>query len=262
MPTPRVAVALTPLDRPVRAAIHAAAEMDADGVQFELGRDFTVGDMTESARRQLLHELDERRLGVAALHLPLQRGLCELDGLDARIDRLKAALQLAYQLRADSVTFRIGRVPVESASMEYETLAAVLNDLARHANRVGSMPSIIPSADDAEAIAALVSRVREGPLGVCLDPAIAVAGGKSPPAVYRALVDVVSQLLVRDAVRDVDGAVVEVPLGRGEVPWDELLALVNEAAFSGWLTATRTQGDDKPGDLRRAVLFVRNVLAG
>ena len=108
----------------------------------------------------------------------------------------------------------------------------------------------------------LLGKITDGPCGVNFDPAGVILGGQSPPLVFRELMNHVNHMTIRDAVRDLDGAVLEVPLGRGEVSWDELFAITVEAEFRGWMTAVRTQGDDKAGDIARAVKFIRNVLPG
>jgi sugar phosphate isomerase/epimerase len=256
----RIAVSLSVWDLPLRQVLRRAEEMDADGVQFELGRQFSRDDMTESARRQLLHELDELGLEISSLTVPVSRSLADWEGLDARIDGIKQAMLLAFQLKAGVVGFRTGRIPPDAASPAYETLCGVLNDLARHANHVGAMPSVSWAGESTQAISDLLANVKDGPLGVNFDPAAVIPSGQSPAAVYRVLVDSVNHITIRDAVRDIDDAVLEVPVGRGEVPWDEFLALTVEADYRGWMTAARTQGDDKAGDVARAVKFVRTVL--
>jgi len=256
----RVAVAVQSLGLPLKRALRRTEEIGADGIQLELGRQITIADMTESARRQLLHELDELGLGIAALSVPVTRPVCEWEGLDARLEDIKQGMQLAFQLKAGVTTFRIGRIPHDDSSAQRETLLGVLNDLARHANHVGAFPSISTSGDSAEQIAGLLANVNQGPIGVNLDPATVILGGQSPPAFFRTLVEFVNHVTVRDAVRDLDGIVTEVPVGRGEVPWEELLSLVREAEFRHWLTVLRTQGDDASGDVQRAVKFVRTVL--
>jgi len=258
---PHIAVAVTPFNRPLRKALQQIREWPVSGVQLQVDRDLSFDEMTETGRRQLLYELNERDLKISSLHLSVQHRLGEFEGLDARVDRIKRALQLAFQLKAPSVTFRMGRIPDDTNSPEYETLLGVLNDLAQHANYAGSIPSLIPAGDSPERLAELVNKVKSGPLGICLDPSVAVIAGQSPPAVLRALLTTVNHVLIRDAVRDIDGTVTEVPVGRGEVSWDELLSVLNEAEFAGWMTITRTQGDDKVGDMARAVRFVHNVLA-
>ncbi len=44
--------------------------------------------------------------------------------------------------------------------------------------------------------------------------------------------------------------------------WDELLAMLEEGSFRGWLVATRSSGDDKVGDMARAIKYIRAVASG
>lgn len=249
------------MGRPLRRVLRDIQETQATGVQLQVARDISFDEMGDSGRRQLLRELGEYELSIGTLAVVLQRPLTDLHGLDERIDIVKRAMQLAFQLKTTTVTFRIGAIPVDAAGIEYETLQAVLNDLARHANRVGAIPSITPSGDSFERTGELIAGVTEGPIGVTLDPASLVPAGLSAADGFRDLVDHINNVLIRDAVRDIDGAISEVPVSRGEVDWDGLLSLVREAEFAGWLTVVRTQGDDKPGDATRAVSFVRRVLS-
>jgi hypothetical protein len=41
--------------------------------------------------------------------------------------------------------------------------------------------------------------------------------------------------------------------------WVEILPLLAEIAYTGWVTVVRTQGDDKRGDVARAVEYLKNV---
>ena len=66
----------------------------------------------------------------------------------------------------------------------------------------------------------------------------------------------------RDAVRDLnaEGGAMEVPIGRGEVDWVELLPLLHEAEFRGWVTVNRSQGTDRAGDVTRGLQYLGRVL--
>ncbi len=49
------------------------------------------------------------------------------------------------------------------------------------------------------------------------------------------------------------------PVGRGEVDWDAMVALFDEMNYNGWLTVARYEGDDPLGDATRAVTYLGNV---
>ena len=107
-----------------------------------------------------------------------------------------------------------------------------------------------------------LGQVTEGPIGVNFDPATTVMAGASPTESLQTLRQFVAHVMIRDAVRDLEGGGVEVAVGRGDVPWDEMLALLQETGYGGWLTVDRTQGGDRAGDAGRAIQFLHSVYRG
>ena len=258
----RVATTTRPFAQPLRMAVQTAARIGVRGIQLDARNELKPSDLSDSGRRQFLRELDELGLSVASLNFPTHRTYYNQDQLEVRVAATKAAMDFAYQLQATVVTARIGRIPIDNQSPEYQLLGAVLNDLARHGNHVGATFSISPTNDPPQKIVELLASVTDGPIAVNFDPANFVMTGCEPNEAFGALHEFVSHVQVRDAVRDVDGTGLEVPVGRGEVPWDEMLALLDEAAYQGWMTVDRTTGDDKPGDLARAVQYLQSVAMG
>ena len=119
--------------------------------------------------------------------------------------------------------------------------------------------ALTPGRDSAEQVAQLLSGVTEGPIGVNFDPAVQVMSGHDPVAAVAPLHNFLAQVQVRDAVSDIDGLGVEVAVGRGEVVWDEFLALIDETGYRGWFSIDRTGGDDRAGDAARAVSYLKQV---
>jgi sugar phosphate isomerase/epimerase len=265
----RIAVATAGFRQPLRRAIQTAAECGASGVQFDVRQELPPADFGETARRQLLHELDELGLRVASLTLPLRRPIHDQSHLDARVAALRQAMEFAWQLKSRVLTVRAGRVPDNAGATtadtpnaeEYQRYREVLADLARHGNDVGVTLCITPAGDDPATLRQLIGSISEGPLGIDFDPAGCVAARQDPTRTLRELHETVAHVQVRDALQDLDGSQ-EVPVGRGEVQWDEVLALLDEMNYAGWLTVRRTAGDDRIGDAARAVQYVRNVAAG
>jgi sugar phosphate isomerase/epimerase len=99
-------------------------------------------------------------------------------------------------------------------------------------------------------------------LGIDFDPAQFALAGHNPIEALRTLHGFVQHVQLRDGFSELDGTSAEVPVGQGSVPWLELLATLGETEYAGWLTAIRTQGSDKPGDIARAIAFVRRLLLG
>jgi sugar phosphate isomerase/epimerase len=116
--------------------------------------------------------------------------------------------------------------------------------------------------EPASRLVEILRTVTQGPIAINFDPAAAMTSDTSPTEALQGFGDLVTHVMVRDATRDLDGNGSEVPVGRGEVPWVELLALLQEMNYRGWLTVDRTQGDDRVGDAGRAIQFLKSVYRG
>lgn len=255
----RLAVATANFQQPLKLSLKTAMETGAKGVQLALHTELRPDELTESGRKQLLHFLDELSLKTASLHLPMRRALGDLEELDHRLAEIRKALDFAWQLKTPLVTLRIGRIPDDTESKEYEILREVLNDLARYGNHVGSTLCIIPTNDTADSLLKLVDSVTGGLVGIDFDPASFVTAGQNPIKALRTLYRNVLHAQARDAIRDIDGSGQEMPLGRGEVDWDEFVALLLEIPYNGWITVNRSKGENKIYETAAAVKYLTEI---
>jgi sugar phosphate isomerase/epimerase len=263
MATPlRLAVATRCLGQPLKPALLLASRFGASGVQLDARNEAKPAEMSGTGRRQLAHALAEIGLQLASLEFPLRRPLWDAERLDARIEALKRTMALAYDLKTCTVTVRLGGLPDEKDEAGRSLLKDVLDDLARHGNHVGVTVAIGPGRETAERLLEVLEGVTGGPIGVNFDPAAAVMSGASASEALQALLKLVTHVLIRDAVQDFDGGGSEVPVGRGDVPWEEILAVLQGTGYGGWLTVDRTQGEDRAGDAGRAVQYLQSVYLG
>ncbi|MEX2287492.1 MAG: sugar phosphate isomerase/epimerase family protein [Planctomycetaceae bacterium] len=258
----KIAVAAHCFAGPLKRSLQAIAQSGARGIQFDAQNELKPAEFSETGRRQFLHHLDELGLSVASLTFPTRAVLYDLEQLEPRVAAIKGVLEFSAQLKARVVAMRIGRIPDEPQAEEFLVLRDVLNDLCRYGNHVGATLAITPMSDSAESLKRLFATISSGPIGVNFDPANCIMSGQEVGANMRALHDVLIHIQIRDAIRDLDGSGQEVPVGRGQVDWEEFLALVDEAAYHGWLTVDRTQGEDQAGDVTRAVQYLRQVAQG
>lgn len=255
----QLAVATINFNQPIKEALLTAVRTGAQGVQLAVHKELQPDDFNETARRQFLHYLNELNLKMPSLHLPMRRELADLEGLDQRLAEIRKVLDFAWAMKAPLVTLRIGRIPVDAESKQYEMLREVLNDLARYSNHVGSTLCLIPTNDTAESMSKMVTALTAGLVGVDFDPASFVLAGENPIAALRTLHQNVMHVQARDALRDIDGTGIETQVGRGQVEWDEFIALLAEIPYRGWITINRTQGDHRIMDSAAAVKFLTEL---
>lgn len=256
----KISVASYELGQDVRTALHTAMTMGAQGVQFDLRSQVRPSDYGETARRQLLNYLSERDLKPASSTFSLRSSLFEKDRLEERLEAVRNAIVFASQLKIRVMTLRVGRLP-ESDSDEYQNLILpIICDLVTHANHFGVVICLIPAGDSPEALLSFLDEIKTGPVAIDADLGSWVLSGRSPSNQLRELHNVIGHVEIRDAVRDVDGIGQEVPLGRGEIDWDEIAGLLGEIEYSGWLNVRRSTGNDKIGDSNRAVQYLNNLI--
>jgi sugar phosphate isomerase/epimerase len=258
----RLAVATRCLGQELKPALLLASRLGASGVQVDARNEIKPSEVSETGRRQFSHFLGEVGLQLASLDFPIRRPLWDAERLDARIAALKQTMEFAYELKARVVTVRLGGLPGESDVRGKSLLKDVLDDLARHGNHVGITVAIGAGREAAVRLVETLKSVTAGPIGVNFDPAATVMAGASPSEAFQLLREFVSHVSVRDAIAGADEAGSEVPVGRGEVPWDELLFLLQETDYEGWLTVDRTQGSDRAGDAARAVQYMQSIYRG
>ena len=258
MPRWKIAVAPAPFSLSLKESIEAVSQTGADGVQFNARDELKSKEFGETARRELLHRLSERGLGIASLTFPLRRPLYDVEHLDGRVAALKEAMEFAGKIRCRVVTTRIGRLPEEN-SPDAQRLQDALRDLAQYGNHVGVVLCITPSSDTSAALLKWLGTITEGPLGVDFDPAGALISHLEPATALRELHTLVSHYQARDAVRDLESGGIEAQLGRGEVDWDQQLAILDDMKYSGWLTVRRTNSENPHLDCTRAVAYLRQV---
>lgn len=258
----RRAVACHCLPQPIRRAIHAAVELGATGIQFNSRQELRPNDLSDSGRRQLRHDLEIEGLTISSLAFPTRRSLYDPEQIEARISGLKQTLEFAYQLHVPIVVARVGAIPSDKDSDDYKLLVNVLSDVARHSNRVGTTLAITPTRDSAADLKELISQITEGLVGINFDPAVFAMCGRDAVTAFRELHQHVLHVTARDGVRDIDGSGQEAVLGRGDVEWPELIALLTEADYRGWLTVDRNNSEDATRDAERALAYLMNVTHG
>jgi sugar phosphate isomerase/epimerase len=262
MDTLRIAVATSGLGENLRDAIATAARSGASAVQFDVRTEVRADQFGETACQQLRHLLEERSLDLASAVFPLRRPLYDPVELDGRVHVVQEALRLCGRLKCRVLTLRVGRIPAEDDVENRARLMGALSDLARLGSRLGVTPAITTSGDSAAELQGLVGSIKDGLVGIDLDPASCVISQLDAAGMLRTLSELVLHVQGRDAVRDLESGGQEVALGRGEVPWEEMIATLADMRFRGWMTVRRTMGNDRLQDSLNAVRYLRTIAMG
>lgn len=257
----KVGVQLASLRLPFKKALLTAAQMAAEAVEIDLRNQLKPEELSRTGIRQVRKMLDDLNLQVSCASFRTRRGYAVADGLDRRVEATKEALRIAYALGTNVVVNDVGRIPpVGEEQTEWDTLRDALADIGRSGQRVGATLAAETGSESGEELLRLIRALPEGALGVDLHPGNLILHGYSPQEAARALAEHVLHVHAADATRDLgERRNIEVPLGRGNAEFPELLAVLEEQRYRGYITIERREAADPIYEIGQAVQYLRNL---
>jgi sugar phosphate isomerase/epimerase len=258
VPRLKIGIAIAGLPMPLNKALAQAAQWGADAVEIDARRQITPAQLSQTAARQLRKMLDDLGLRVAAVAFPTRRGYETNQQLDARIDATKAAMRMAYELRAPVVINRVGRVPASGDAPEWKLLVEVLTDLGAYGHRVGALLAAETGNESGDDLARLLAAIPQGAIGVSLNPGNLVLGGFSPLEAVQALGTAILHVHATDAVGEPSGRRGEpAPLGEGTTDFPAILGALEETAYRGYFTIEHASAGDPLREIPAAIEYLR-----
>ena len=263
--------------------IKLAAELGLNGVQIYA----TTGEfsplLSNEKKQSYKDLLKENNLVVSALCGDMGGYGFEIEKDNAeRIEKTKAIIDLAVEFGTKVVTTHIGVIPSDKNHPRYKVMLSALTECGIYAKEKGVTLAIETGPEKADTLLAFVKDTKGG-VGVNLDPAnfTMVTGQDAVQAVY-ILKDYIVHTHVKDgkmldknqdptevyhafAVGGVDAlnackGFKELPIGEGEVDWNNYLNALKEIDYNGFLTIERECGEDPCKDIILAADFIKNKL--
>lgn len=254
----RVGIVAEATGLPLRKAVAEAAKIGATAIQADAVGDLAFDRLGETGRREFRNLLRSYSQDLAALHVPLRRGLDVPADLQPRIDAVKRVMQLAFDLGARRVVVPCPKLPDETASPRAQLLRESLLALGTHGDRVGTVIALEIGFDPADKVKEYLATFDTGSLKVTFDPANFLVHHHDPLASLAPLKGLVAHVHARDARNaGLSRGLQEVPLGAGDVDWLALTATLQVLEFDGYLCVDREQGEAKLADVTAGVEFLR-----
>ena len=234
--------------------------MGAEAVEIDARHQLRPEDLSRTGVREVRKMLDDLNLRVSAVSYRTRRGYHVADDLEPRLKATRQAMTLAYSLGTNVVVNHIGRVPAEADTDATNMMIEALTDLGRFSQKAGAFLAAETGTESGEELAKLIARLPPGTIGVDLNPAKLILNGHSPRDAAKALAQHVMHVHANDGTRDLSlGRGIEVPLGRGSAEFPELLAILEEHQYRGFITIERHDTDNPIAELSQAVEYLRNM---
>ena len=253
----RIAAQTRCIAQSIKKALHTAASLGCDGVQFDARSELQPSELSDTGLRQLRKMLDDLNLRVGSVAFPTRRGYAEPVDLQPRLEATRAAMQLASRLGARILIGNLGALPEDENANERATLVDAIQSLASHGDRLG-VRLAMQSAAPATVLSDFIAGLPEGTLALDLHPARLIMQGESPAEFVRVTGRYIAHIHAVDGVHDLaSGQGVEVELGRGTANFPELLGMLEEYGYHDWLTIERRNSPQPIEDIGNAVKFLR-----
>ena len=180
----------------------------------------------------------------------------------ATLERLRLCAPIAGRLGLKLTTFHAGFVP---DSPEHPVRRKVAERISQTADLFAAHGCEIGLETGQEAAGTLLNFLEElgrEDVGVNFDPAnMLLYGSGDPDQALRLLVGRLKQVHLKDAIPSGQAGQwgTEVPVGQGQVDWRAFFATLASAGYAGPLPIEREAGDDRIGDIRSGVAFLRTL---
>jgi sugar phosphate isomerase/epimerase len=258
----KIAIATRGLGLPLKKALPVSAELGVSAIELDGRHDLPIGDIGQTAIRAIRKLLEDHRLSVAAVNFASRRGFHALEGLEARVDAIKALMRLAHALGAPVVPCSVGHIPrVDELPTVWNTLVEVLTDLGHYGQHVGALLAADTGAQSPDDLARLIAALPQHSLGVALNPAALTGHGHSVVAAVQQLGGLVYHVYANDAVFDPAARRGEqTTLGRGMVDYPALLGALEEHGYRGYFTITGSTADAPIDETSQAIEYLRSFV--
>ena len=250
------------------------ARLGATGIQMYAGR-FLPFDATAKDLREMLDKVQSYGLEFSAICGDFGNAMYYEEDR-AMIDREKRILEMAKELGTNVVTTHIGVVPENENCWQYEKMHKVCRELADFAKSIDGHFAVETGPEKAPVLKKFLDNLGSDGVAVNLDPANLVMCAADDPveAVYT-LKDYIVHTHAKDGIQVrpfdtrslyapkyfdvpeyIKGSIKEVPLGEGNVDFDNYLKALRDIGFDGYLTIEREVGEDPAKDIAKAVDFL------
>jgi sugar phosphate isomerase/epimerase len=254
-------VRIESLGMPVRKGLAEAERLGVTGVQVDAAGDLVPDRLTATGRRAFRHLLRGHGLELAALGCPLRHGFDAPENLQPRIEHVRKVMSLAVELGAPVVVVEAGRVPDKPDDPRTALMTESLLALGQHGDRVGAVLGLDTGAESGPTLRQFLDRLDTGGLGVNYDPANLLMNGFDPIAELMALSGRIVHAHAKDARRSgASRSAQEVPLGRGDIDWLQLVGTLSAQEYHGWLTIERESGTNRAADVAVGLAFLRRLV--
>ena len=274
-----IGIILDSFRKPFPEALKLTRQLGAQGIQvYATHGEMSPENLVGQKRKDFLNMVKDNGLVISALCGDLGRGFANAELNPELIHRSKMIVDLAKELETNIVTTHIGVVPKDPKNPHYAIIQDACGELAAYADKMEARFAVETGPELSSTLRAFLDGLHSKGVSINLDPAnLVMVAGDDPVQAVHNLGPYIVHTHAKDGImcrktnpediyaetmhgnnKTEDGpAYLELPLGKGGVPWDKYLNALEEEGFHGFLTIEREVGDDPTADIALAVDFLK-----
>lgn len=270
----KLAIPARILDEDLRVAAQRSRQLDVQGIEFAAySPSHRLPDLSATGRREFRHLLAAQQRELAAVHVDCgPKGLGPGADVDRVLNGVDRALEAARALGASVLTLEVGPLPEPArptqpkpkVTQEMAGLIILptfapkedgpaqpaqepdpgqtaqvddaLRELGRRADRYGVPVAFHSDLSSHAAIERALHTAGCPWFGLDLDPAATLRDDWEMDEILSRLGTMVRHVRARDAIKGTHRRTRPAVIGQGNVNWPEILTLLDDAGYHGWLT--------------------------
>lgn len=260
-------------------AAQKAAELGIPGLHLSAYGRYHADQLDAQARRDILKMLRDTGVEISAIsYWGGEVDLCDRSQHEKAIPEGKKAMQLAVDLECCKWQGHVGMVPWETGNERWDSIVEGTRELCDYGGSIGAVLLLETGPEPPRIFKRLLETVNSKGLGINFDPANLILWPPTvakhmevpysrewadenfnPEAGAELLLPWIGHTHAKDALVKEDGTPQEVPLGEGWVDWPRYVKILRDGGYDGYFAIEREAGEDKMGDVIRAVEFLRNL---
>jgi sugar phosphate isomerase/epimerase len=298
--TPKIGIIAAALSQDPRQAIARSRQLGLAGLMFgAYSPQISLPELSQSGRREFRKVLSSHDQQLIALQANLEgKGFAPSTDIERMIARVDRAMEAAAGMGTPLVCVDLGPLPeparkatprpkvdirqagaiiiptaAEIAAAQLQPVEEIPPDTAFEASVDAAMAELGRRADrysatvafhsDLSSFAALERAIRKAAcpwFGVTLDPVAILRDRWGTDEVFDHLGGDIRLVRARDAAAGHDRRTKAAALGQGDVDWSQLLALLHEADYNGWLVIDPLELPDRLSAARTAIAELKEAV--
>ncbi len=253
----KIGIFLDGLRMPIRDAMKKANEFGVDGFQvYCTSGELYPDNFSKEARKEFLKRCEDLGLVISAFCGDIG-GFAIDDAADAdrRVGETIKFLELSADMDTTVLTSHIGAVSDKPAAV-VDICKRSLEKIAQRCRQLNVTFASETGAEPAEELKKFLDDLAQDGIGVNYDPANLTMGGWDHLEGVFLLKDYIVHTHAKDGLF---GQPKEVPLGTGDVKFEQWIDNLNSIGFTGFLAIEREVGDNPEKDIREAVEYLKSL---